>query len=169
MPCPHQATALHRDSAGGPLGSAVLPCSLGRKERVQGETSPLSPLGVTSCPLGSDPTVLGHSLHKSISTAPSPLQRASICDRGTERVVTSSVRPPSPDTPEGKIKHNSHRKPPPSSVDQELNFCAQQLIQTGLPASGHPAPLPAVSQLQLSLGCRFHTHYLNLSTVLGTS
>lgn len=160
----------YRDSAGGPHGSAVLPRSLGEREEYGGD-GPSLPDQVTFCPLGSEPTVLGHSLQKSINTAPSPLLRTSIQDRGPETVVTSSFLPFFPGTAEAKIKYSNGEDPPPSSVNQELNCCAHQLIQTSLSVRGGrgPAPFPAVDQLQLNLGSSFHTHDLNLSAVLGTS
>lgn len=130
----------YRDSAGGPHGSAVLPRSLGEREEYGGD-GPSLPDQVTFCPLGSEPTVLGHSLQKSINTAPSPLLRTSIRDRGPETVVTSSFLPFFPGTPEAKIKYSNGEDPPPSSVDQELNCCAHQLIQTSLRVRGGPCSL----------------------------
>ena len=168
MPYPHHATALTATLLVAPMG--LLRCPAVRaKGKSAGGDGPSLPAQVTFCPLGSEPTVLGHSLQKSINTAPSPLLRTGIRGMGPETVVTSSFLPFSPGTPELKIKYNNGEDPPPSSVDQELNCCAHQLIQTSLGVGVGPAPFPAVAQLQLNLGSSFHTHDLNLSAVLGTS
>lgn len=67
MPLPSAGTLLC-----GPLGSAILPCSLGRMNRVWGRLA-FSLFSVTLCPLGSEPAVFRHSISESlISTVPSP-------------------------------------------------------------------------------------------------
>lgn len=69
----HALSPLHhcplQGLCGGPLGPAGLPFSLSRMEGEWGQLV-LSLLSVTFCPLGSEPTALGHSLKKS------PWQRA---------------------------------------------------------------------------------------------
>ena len=92
MPYPHQATALTATLLVAPMG--LLHCPAVRaKGKSAGGDGPSLPAQVTFCPLGSEPTVLGHSLQKSINTAPSPLLRTGIRGMGPETVVTSSFLP----------------------------------------------------------------------------
>lgn len=141
----------------------VLPCIPGKMEGVWG-TLALSLLRVTFCPLGSEPTVLGHSLKKSlISTAPSLCRGPVFATGGQKQWSLLAFFLPLQALLRG---NNNNNKILPSSLSQEANCCAYQLMQTGLVGRGPPNPLLAVSQPQLSLDNSFHQHSLNQSTML---
>ena len=107
MPYPHPATALTGTLPVAPMGLLCCPAVWAKGKSTVGD-GPSLPAQVTFCPLGSEPRVLGHSLQKSINTAPSPLLRTSIRDRGPETVVTSSFLPRHP---RGEDKIQQWRRP----------------------------------------------------------
>ena len=90
-----------------PMGLLCCPAVWAKGKSTVGD-GPSLPAQVTFCPLGTEPPVLGHSLQKSINTAPSPLLRTSIRDRGPETVVTSSFLPRHP---RGEDKIQQWRRP----------------------------------------------------------
>lgn len=149
MPCPHHATALHRDSACGPLGPVILSCSLDRMNRVWGRPV-LFLFCVTLCPLGSEPAVLGHSLRKSlVSTAPSPAQGQYLPqgDRNSGHLLHSSSPPLRGKTTTTKTLH-----PLPSTRNKPLYISSCKLA---LRYGGHPnSPIP---WLHLSSSSTFTT------------